>query len=147
MTEVFAVNSPGWAVLDVVFVHGLDGDTRRTWSREELESFWPRWPADDVEDVAVSTVGYDAWSSGWRDRSMNLPDRPVNIPPNRGTTGLVTALYRHPQHGWSAGQGDASPRGGRPHGFRNVPELLRSCSGHHVVRSCLRRTRTVARTR
>ncbi|WP_460396382.1 NACHT domain-containing protein [Actinophytocola sediminis] len=63
----------------MVFVHGLDGDGRGTWSRKDAESFWPEWLATDLAEVAVFTVGYDAWSSGWRGRSMPMQDRAVNL--------------------------------------------------------------------
>jgi tetratricopeptide (TPR) repeat protein len=35
--------------------------------------------ADDVDDAAVWTVGYDAWSSGWRGRSMSMQDRAIYL--------------------------------------------------------------------
>lgn len=73
------IHLPEQAVLDVVFIHGLDGDGRKTWSRKDAESFWPEWLAAELEGVAVFTVGYDAWSSGWRGRSMPMQDRAVNL--------------------------------------------------------------------
>ena len=79
MTEVFEVHRPDEADLDVVFLHGLDGDARKSWSAAGPGSFWPQWLAEDVERVAVWTVDYDAWSSGWRGRSMSLPDRAINL--------------------------------------------------------------------
>lgn len=79
MTEVFPVHNPEQAALDVVFIHGLDGDARKTWSREDRQSFWPQWLVDDIDDVAVWTVDYDAWSSAWRGRSMSLQDRTINL--------------------------------------------------------------------
>lgn len=79
MSEVVPVHDPRDAVLDVVFVHGLDGDARRSWSREDPGSWWPAWLAEDVPGVAVWSVGYDAWSSGWRGRALSMPDRAVNL--------------------------------------------------------------------
>jgi hypothetical protein len=49
---VFEVFRPEQIVLDVVFVHGLDGDARRTWTGED-HTFWPGWLAEDVPGVAV----------------------------------------------------------------------------------------------
>ncbi|MBB5857860.1 AAA family ATPase [Amycolatopsis umgeniensis] len=72
--------------MDVVFVHGLDGDAFGTWSRKDTESSWPLWLGGEFADVAVWTVGYDAWSSGWRGQAMPLQDRAVN---------LMTALQNH----------------------------------------------------
>jgi hypothetical protein len=51
-TDVFEVFRPEQIVLDVVFVHGLDGDARRTWTGED-HTFWPGWLAEDVPGVAV----------------------------------------------------------------------------------------------
>ncbi|TCO45936.1 HD domain-containing protein [Actinocrispum wychmicini] len=79
MTKVLSVGTPEHPVLDVVFIHGLDGDARKTWSRKEKESFWPKWLAEEFVDVAVWTVDYDAWSSGWRGQSMPLQDRAGNL--------------------------------------------------------------------
>ncbi|MBP2330368.1 hypothetical protein JOF56_010753 [Kibdelosporangium banguiense] len=80
MSKVYAVHSPEKAALDVVFVHGLDGDAYKTWMRKkETESFWPQWLASEFDDVAVWTVDYDAWSSGWRGQSMPIQDRAVNL--------------------------------------------------------------------
>jgi pimeloyl-ACP methyl ester carboxylesterase len=86
VTRVLPVGTPEHAVLDVVFIHGLDGDARKTWSRKEKESFWPKWLAEEFVDVAVWTVDHDAWSSGWRGRSMPMQDRAVN---------LMTQLQNH----------------------------------------------------
>jgi hypothetical protein len=79
VTDVFPVHQPENAVLDVVFVHGLDGDARKTWWRGHDESFWPQWLAEDLVDLAVWTVNYDAWSSGWHGRAMSMQDRAINL--------------------------------------------------------------------
>ena len=85
MAEVVAVHVPEMAVMDVVFLHGLDGDARKTWTGKgkgrgkEASSFWPAWLAEDFDGVAVWSVGYEAWSSGWRGRAMPMQDRAVNL--------------------------------------------------------------------
>lgn len=79
MTKILSVHVPESPALDVVFLHGLDGDAVRTWSQRRTETFWPEWLGQDFDDVAVWTVNYDAWSSGWRGRSMPLQDRAVNL--------------------------------------------------------------------
>jgi hypothetical protein len=116
MSEVFEVSNPPDAVLDVVFLHGLDGDARRTWSSEDPASFWPLWLAEEVAGAAVWTIGYSAWSSGWRGRSMSVPDRALNLMAllqNRGIGDRPLCFVT--QHGWPACQGDPAPRCGRPH--------------------------------
>ncbi|GID90843.1 esterase/lipase family protein [Amorphoplanes digitatis] len=79
MAEVFEINHPAEGKLDVVFLHGLDGDARGSWTAGGPDMFWPRWLADDLETAAVWSVGYDARSSGWRGRSMSVADRSVNL--------------------------------------------------------------------
>ncbi len=79
MTEVVAVHTPENAALDVVFIHGLDGDARNSWRRKDPSSFWPLWLAEDVPGVAVWSVGYDGWSSNWRGRAMPMQDRAINL--------------------------------------------------------------------
>ncbi|UKD54661.1 tetratricopeptide repeat protein [Amycolatopsis sp. FU40] len=88
MTAVVAVHVPRRAVLDVVFVHGLDGDARASWRCGGDGTFWPRWLAADLAGVAVWTLGYDAWSSGWRGQSMPVPDRAVNLMAQLQNAGL-----------------------------------------------------------
>ncbi|MFB9925473.1 tetratricopeptide repeat protein [Amycolatopsis halotolerans] len=88
MTAVVAVHVPRRTVLDVVFVHGLDGDARASWRCGGDGTFWPRWLAADLAGVAVWTVGYEAWSSGWRGQSMPVPDRAVNLMAQLRNAGL-----------------------------------------------------------
>jgi len=56
----------------MVFVHGLGGGSRKTWSKTGTEShFWPaKWlPEDpDFKDVRIHTFGYD---SDWTKRNNN----------------------------------------------------------------------------
>lgn len=54
----------GTAIVDIVFVHGLNGGSQSTWSKGNASShFWPReWlPKDPAfEDVRIHTFGYTA---------------------------------------------------------------------------------------
>nr|WSX75200.1 S1 RNA-binding domain-containing protein [Streptomyces sp. NBC_00899] len=65
-------------MLDVVFLHGLDGHPKKSWTAGKKD-FWPRWLAEDVSGVAVWSVGYDAWSSGWRGHAIPMEDRMINV--------------------------------------------------------------------
>jgi triacylglycerol esterase/lipase EstA (alpha/beta hydrolase family) len=58
--------------LHVIFVHGLGDDEVCAWCREGDETsgyYWPHWLAEDVEGLAVYSLGYPAakasWGSGW----------------------------------------------------------------------------------
>lgn len=62
--------------LAVIFMHGLNGDARRTWMMDEKDdsTLWPRWLASDV-DCSAWVLGYDAKLSSWQDNAMPLPDQ------------------------------------------------------------------------
>ncbi|MEU4164986.1 hypothetical protein [Actinoplanes sp. NPDC026670] len=86
MSRVELVREVADPVLDVVFIHGLDGDGRKTWSNGSKEKpFWPAWLAEELEDVAVWAVHYDAWKVRYRGHSMPIKDRAMNIAALLGT--------------------------------------------------------------
>lgn len=54
-----------------VFVHGLDGDVRATWSQNGPEpGFWPNWSAREWSGANVYTFEYPVASSRWRGSAM-----------------------------------------------------------------------------
>lgn len=65
---------------DVVFVHGLDGNAYSTWHRRgEPDHFWPAWLGEDLPEVGVWSLEYEASSMIWRGQTMPLADRATNI--------------------------------------------------------------------
>ncbi len=75
--------------VDVIFVHGLDGDARSTWHKKDNPAlFWPAWLAEDVPGVTVWSLGYEVSSSAWRGSSMPLSDRATNALATLETQGL-----------------------------------------------------------
>lgn len=68
------------AVVDIVFIHGLDGDPKKTWtctgSKEAEGDFWPKWLAADVEQANVYAIGYPAKSiADWGKVHVSLNER------------------------------------------------------------------------
>lgn len=56
-------------IADLVFIHGLGGGSRKTWSKDEnAYLFWPQeWLSQDAgfRDVRIHTFGYDSsWDKG-----------------------------------------------------------------------------------
>lgn len=62
---------------DVVFVHGLGGNAREYWMADpnKPETFWPAWIGEDVPNVGVWSLGYDAAKFAWEGAAMPLFDR------------------------------------------------------------------------
>jgi hypothetical protein len=48
--------------VSIIFVHGLGGSSKETWSHEVSKTFWPTLlrEEDNLENLRVSTFGYDA---------------------------------------------------------------------------------------
>ena len=59
------------AIADLIFVHGLGGGSRSTWSKDsDPDLFWPQeWLVQDTKfrDVRIYSFGYD---SNWREESI-----------------------------------------------------------------------------
>jgi pimeloyl-ACP methyl ester carboxylesterase len=63
----------GSRTANVIFVHGLTGNSLETWTSPSPENaVWPKWLAEDLEGVAVYSIGYDAPLSD-RDRATMHP--------------------------------------------------------------------------
>ena len=53
-------------LVNIIFVHGLGGSSKGTWTHSETQSFWPEWlpEKNGLENVRIATFGYDAnWSN------------------------------------------------------------------------------------
>ncbi|MFG1344125.1 hypothetical protein V5F59_04465 [Xanthobacter autotrophicus DSM 431] len=64
-------------------MHGLDGDSYGTWlSGSSSKDFWPDWLEQDIPNLAVWSLGYEATSTWWKKgAALALPDRAASILP------------------------------------------------------------------
>ncbi|MBH5402765.1 hypothetical protein HZZ13_33960 [Bradyrhizobium sp. CNPSo 4010] len=64
----------------VIFVHGLGGDAFATWRKgKESSSFWPQWLAEDLEQLDVYSLSYEASPVAWLGTTMPIFDRAKQI--------------------------------------------------------------------
>jgi hypothetical protein len=71
-----ALDAPHPALIDVIFVHGLGGSSRGTWTHPK-SGFWPTWLQEKsgLENVRISTFGYDAnWDITKRSNALGIAD-------------------------------------------------------------------------
>jgi pimeloyl-ACP methyl ester carboxylesterase len=91
LTTLYEPPSPAKPVADIVFIHGLGGGSRKTWSySSQPHHYWPRsWlPADnDFSDVRIHTFGYKA---DWGERRESILDI------HDFAQSLLGALRNHP---------------------------------------------------
>ena len=67
------------AVLDIVFIHGLTGDPKETWTNFG-GTFWPCWLVDDFSGVCVHTAGYpSSVFAKWAKKEMTLHERASSL--------------------------------------------------------------------
>ncbi|ELB2854448.1 alpha/beta hydrolase [Vibrio alginolyticus] len=69
------------AVKHIVFIHGLGGDSDTTWKSKSGKSrvYWPEWLFEDVPDVCIWSIGYEAPKLSILNNGMGLMDRAQNI--------------------------------------------------------------------
>ncbi len=69
---------PANVEMDVVFVHGLNGHFRDTWTGAYEWAFWPRWISETLPKCRVWSFDYPASATEWYGQSMSLIDRATN---------------------------------------------------------------------
>jgi hypothetical protein len=74
---------------DVVFVHGLSGDWRKTWQAKNQPClFWPTWLAEDIRNIAVWSLSYQAAAIRWKGFALTLDERARNVLPLLSANGI-----------------------------------------------------------
>jgi len=64
----------------VIFIHGLGGHYKDTWScGRDKNAFWPAWLAQDESDVCVWSIEYESKVAYFIDDTMAFKDRAANI--------------------------------------------------------------------
>ncbi|KAM7213351.1 hypothetical protein V8F06_011248 [Rhypophila decipiens] len=75
LTTLHEPTPPSEPVADIVFIHGLGGGSRKTWSfSSDPQHYWPQaWLPDDGDfsDVRIHTFGYKA---DWAERKQSVLD-------------------------------------------------------------------------
>jgi hypothetical protein len=68
------------STFDILFIHGLTGDIRTSWSSDgEDDSFWPAWLCQDFPAARIMALGYPASVFGkWAKKEMTLYERAEN---------------------------------------------------------------------
>src|SRR5262245_730743 len=63
-----------------VFVPGVGGDPYKTWQCDGTsQSFWLKWLSEDIPNISIYTLEYEADVSDWFGNSMAITDRATNI--------------------------------------------------------------------
>lgn len=65
----------------VVFIHGLGGHYEKTWlSSTPNKGFWPNWLSEEIDNIAIWSVGYLNPISRWGSpKAMHFTDRAKDI--------------------------------------------------------------------
>ncbi|KAK5663972.1 hypothetical protein OQA88_184 [Cercophora sp. LCS_1] len=68
-----ALHEPAERTLDIVFIHGLGGTSKRTWCYgRDLDYLWPQlWLPQELPTARILTFGYNADFSSRKDKSVS----------------------------------------------------------------------------
>jgi hypothetical protein len=101
----------------VLFVHGLGGDGRETWTAAS-DAFWPLWIFEDLKTVKVWTLEYPASMFGSANGSLVISDQAKQVLDLLGSH----SIGKRPLY---AGEGDKEYFSFRRHVLKaNVPVQL-----------------------
>ena len=103
MANLFSINRPSLSRVtgEVIFVHGIRGDAKRTWHQlDRPDLFWLNWLAKDIPDLRIDAVEYDADFTEWKGFAMRLEERATNLidlfrANNLGTSPLLLVCHSY----------------------------------------------------
>lgn len=76
-------------LVDIIFVHGLTGDAHATWQCPEDTSFWPTWLFEELQHVAIYTLGYPAsLFEKWAKKEMDMFERAASVLDHMAALGI-----------------------------------------------------------
>ena len=80
-TNIWKVCGGTNSILDILFIHGLTGDPKDTWTSGGAEKeYWPEWLCENFHNVLIYTLGYPASVlEKWAKQEMNLHERANNM--------------------------------------------------------------------
>jgi pimeloyl-ACP methyl ester carboxylesterase len=78
LTRLHLIREGEQPVIDVVFIHGLDGDAYKTWGFDSDPS-WSTWILEQFPNTRIWSLEYRIRSSWWFGGAMPLYDRAVNV--------------------------------------------------------------------
>jgi CheY-like chemotaxis protein/pimeloyl-ACP methyl ester carboxylesterase len=78
LTELILISSAENPRIDVIFVHGLDGNAKDTWDFGNQPS-WDTWIQNVHPAARIWSLSYRLHSSRWHGGSMAIQDRAVNV--------------------------------------------------------------------
>jgi len=78
LTELLKISSADAPSVEVIFLHGLDGDAIGTWAFNTQAS-WHTWIRGRYPNARVWSLNYRLRSSNWWGGAMAIQDRAVNV--------------------------------------------------------------------
>lgn len=68
------------ALVDVIFIHGLTGSAKETWTDRNGKVFWPEWLSQNTDHLAIHSITYPAsLFVKWAKKEMDMFERARNV--------------------------------------------------------------------